>query len=217
MPKSLKNATKLQTARKKAGLSQEAVAERLGVAHSTVQRAETGKTQQTVDQLKAFAAVYRVPLTDVIEFGHSFILLPVVGKVAAGDWRGAEEQPADDQQTVPYMPRVDRPIPDGALELEGDSMNEIWPENTLVFYKRITPNYVPTPRQRVVVERRRAGEVEVTCKEVRVTADGKVLLIPRSLNPAHQPVLLTGGEEDEILIWAVVVDTQQPEEILGTI
>lgn len=217
MPKVLKNPTKLHQARKRSGLTQEQAAERLGVSHSTVQRAETGRTQQRVDQLKAYAAVYGLPLTDVIDFGHSFILLPIVGKVAAGDWRGAVEWPVDDQQTVPYMPRVDRPIPDGALELEGDSMNEVWPEKTIVFYKRVTGAYRPKARQRVVVERHRAGEVEVTCKEVRLTDSGKILLVPRSLNAAHQPVLLDGGEEDRIVIWAVVVDTQQPEEVFGPI
>lgn len=94
-------------------------------------------------------------------------------------------------------------------------MSEIWPDGTVILYKRVSAGYVPRPRQRVIVERRRHGEIEVTCKEVRITDQGRVLLIPRSLNPAHQPVLLEGGEEDEIVIWAVVTETQQPEEILG--
>lgn len=211
MPKGLKSRSKLQSARERAGISQTEAGVKVGLSHSQVSRYERGLGSPQLDLLKAFAQVYRVPLTDVIDFGHSFLMLALVGKVAAGAWRDATELPTEDQQLVPYMPRADRPIPDGALELEGDSMNEIWPDRTIIFYKRIVTGYRPVTGHRVVIERWRAGEVEVTCKEVQVLDDGQVLLIPRSLNPAHRPVLLAGGEEDEIRIWAIVTDTLQPE------
>lgn len=218
MPKHPKNLSKLAAARLRAGYSQEKAADRLGVAASTVQRTETGKIKATVDQLKAYAELYRVSLADLIDFGHSSLSVPIVGKVAAGAWRDAVERPdyrADDQETVHYMPREHRPIPDGALELEGDSMNEIWPDKTLVFFKLTTQAYEPRDGQRVIVKRIRAGEVETTCKEIQLTGDGQVLLIPRSLNPAHRPVVCAVGEDEEIRIWAVVIDTQQPEQIFG--
>lgn len=218
MPKGSRNVSKLASARQRAGLSQERVAELLGVTHGTVSRAETGFTRPKVDVLKRYAQLYGVHVVDLMEESQPFVMVPVIGRVAAGAWRDAMEQPLDDQELVPYVPRHGRPVPDGALELDGDSMNEIWPEGTLIFFKRVSGAYEPATGQHVVVERRRAGEVEVTCKEVQLMDPKQMLLIPRSMNPAHRPMVVElGGEDDEIRILAVVIDTLQPEPIVGSI
>lgn len=55
-------------ARKKSGLSQEAVAEKLGVSRQTVSRWETDETMPDIRQSKKMAALYHVTLDELISF-----------------------------------------------------------------------------------------------------------------------------------------------------
>lgn len=55
-------------ARKKLGLSQEAVAEKLGVSRQTVSKWETGETIPDICQSKKMAVLYKVSLDDLIDF-----------------------------------------------------------------------------------------------------------------------------------------------------
>lgn len=55
-------------ARKKSGLSQEDVAEKLGVSRQTVSKWETGETVPDIRQSKKMAVLYRVSLDELIAF-----------------------------------------------------------------------------------------------------------------------------------------------------
>lgn len=55
-------------ARKKCGLTQEKVAEKLGVSRQTVSKWETGETIPDIYQSKKMAALYGVSLDELIEF-----------------------------------------------------------------------------------------------------------------------------------------------------
>ena len=55
-------------ARKKCGLSQEAVAERLGVSRQTVSKWETDETVPDICQSKKMAVLYNVSLDELIDF-----------------------------------------------------------------------------------------------------------------------------------------------------
>ena len=55
-------------ARKKCGLSQEAVAEKLGVSRQTISKWETDETVPDIYQSKKMARLYHVLLDDLIEF-----------------------------------------------------------------------------------------------------------------------------------------------------
>lgn len=55
-------------ARKKAGLSQEAVAEKLGVSRQTVSKWETDETVPDIRQSKKMAVLYNVSLDELIDF-----------------------------------------------------------------------------------------------------------------------------------------------------
>ena len=55
-------------ARKKCGLSQEDVAEKLGVSRQTVSKWETGETLPDIRQSKRLAALYGVTLDELIDF-----------------------------------------------------------------------------------------------------------------------------------------------------
>ena len=58
----------LYQARKKAGLSQEGVAERLGVSRQTISKWETGETLPDIRQSKRLALLYGVSLDELIDF-----------------------------------------------------------------------------------------------------------------------------------------------------
>lgn len=56
------------TARKKQGLSQEKVAEKLGVSRQTISKWELDETLPDINQSKKLAAAYKVSLDELIEF-----------------------------------------------------------------------------------------------------------------------------------------------------
>ena len=58
----------LWSARKKCGLSQEEVAEKLGVSRQTISKWETDETLPDIRQSKRLAALYRVTLDELIDF-----------------------------------------------------------------------------------------------------------------------------------------------------
>ena len=58
----------LWNARKKCGLSQEAVAEKLGVSRQTISKWETDETLPDIRQSRRLAALYRVSLDELIDF-----------------------------------------------------------------------------------------------------------------------------------------------------
>ncbi|MDD2956895.1 MAG: helix-turn-helix transcriptional regulator [Oscillospiraceae bacterium] len=58
----------LSNARKKSGLSQEEVAEKLGVSRQTVSKWETGETVPDIRQSKRMSVLYSMSLDELIEF-----------------------------------------------------------------------------------------------------------------------------------------------------
>jgi transcriptional regulator with XRE-family HTH domain len=60
--------TNFFTARKKQSLSQEDVAERLGVSRQTISKWELDETLPDINQSKKLAAIYKVSLDQLIEF-----------------------------------------------------------------------------------------------------------------------------------------------------
>ena len=58
----------LYHARKKSGLSQENVAEKLGVCRQTISKWETGETLPDIRQSKGLAMLYHMTLDDLIEY-----------------------------------------------------------------------------------------------------------------------------------------------------
>lgn len=58
----------LYHARKKSGLSQENVAEKLGVSRQTISKWETGETLPDIRQSKGLAVLYHMTLDELIEY-----------------------------------------------------------------------------------------------------------------------------------------------------
>ena len=64
----MKLGNSLFQARRKSGLSQEAVAEKLGVSRQTVSKWETDETVPDICQSKKMAVLYNMTLDDLIDF-----------------------------------------------------------------------------------------------------------------------------------------------------
>src|SRR4051812_40365155 len=107
-----KKETALRQARMNAGLTLESAGDMIGISHSQLSRYERGEGSPSLDLLRAIAVAYKCSIFDVIESELPFVLVKVVGKVAAGEWRDAFESPVDDHKEAPYMPRADWPMPD---------------------------------------------------------------------------------------------------------
>lgn len=58
----------LSTARRKAGLSQEAAAEKLGISRQTVSKWETDETLPDILQARKLASIYRLSLDELLDF-----------------------------------------------------------------------------------------------------------------------------------------------------
>ena len=77
----------LYYARKKSGLSQENVAEKLGVSRQTISKWETGETLPDVRQAKGLAMLYHITLDELIEYDFEELIDSVSEKAQAKiDW-----------------------------------------------------------------------------------------------------------------------------------
>lgn len=108
--------TSLAQARRKAGLTQEAVAEKLGVSRQTISKWELDETLPDIRQSKRLAMLYRVTLDALIDFDIEAqelaeMTLAVPDEVAEKvDWTAvwAQKYPIlarypEEVETVPYL------------------------------------------------------------------------------------------------------------------
>lgn len=136
------------------------------------------------------------------------------GEVAAGLWKEAAEWPQDDWETVTGTPN--HPVSADHrffLRVRGDSMDQIYPEGTLLECATLIGGAVAEPGKRVIVVRKRKDQMyEATVKEL-VEIEGALWLRPRSSNPKHSSFLLTQKDDEieEISISAVVISSVRPE------
>jgi phage repressor protein C with HTH and peptisase S24 domain len=100
-----------------------------------------------------------------------------------------------------------------ALEVEGDSMDELFKDGSTV----ICVNFADTGLEYrdgmcVHVERfiMDGQLVENTLKELRREGKTKWVLYPRSSNPSHKPIELSGGETVDILVKGIVIGKWEP-------
>lgn len=208
---------RLAELRKRKGFTQSTLAERLGVEQPTIQRWEAGKREPSFEQLFHLAAVLDVEPGALLDPLVAVAIGPrlyVKGEVAAGVWKAAVELPETDWQT--FTGRADvtaSPEHRFGLRVVGDSMNEVYPEGTILECVSLFGYAEAMPGKRVIVVRTNVhGDCEATVKEL-VEQDGELWLVPRSNNPTHRPIRLAEQDPDivETRIAAVVVASVRPE------
>jgi transcriptional regulator with XRE-family HTH domain len=208
---------RLAALRKRKGLTQVDLAERMEVEQPTIQRWERGQREPKFEQLFRLASILDVDVAALLSKDAAVPLGPtlyVKGDVQAGVWRAAIEYPASDW--VAFTGRADVTAEQEhrfGLRVIGDSMDLIYPEGTILECVSLFGRAEATPGKRVIVIRRDLhGESEATVKEL-VQQDGELWLVPRSSNPIHAPIRLGAAEPgiEETRIAAVVVASVRPE------
>lgn len=208
----------LKAVRKRMGLTQAELAERVGVEQPTIQRYERGRSP-TIDQALEIADALGVTIGDLVDEATSAPLGPrlfVKGEVQAGVFKEAWELEADEWEVFTGRADVSAPVQSRfGLRTVGESMSEVYPPGTVLECIAYDGGYPIPNGKRVIVQRRCIdGTVETTVKELVRDGDGVEWLVPRSLNPAFQtPFRADQPEEgvERVEIIALVVGSYRPE------
>lgn len=167
-------------------ISQSELARRIGLDQDKLNKSLKRKRRFSVSEMDAIKGVLLqgqpLPVTRSI---------PVIGQVAAGNWRDAIEQPLD------ALPAPDPSIPPNAFALRvmGDSMDLLAADGSTV---------IIDPDDRVLFSNRYYvvlnGEGEATFKQFK---SDPARLVPCSSNPQHQAILLSGEPFEVVgrIIW----------------
>ncbi|ABD27450.1 putative prophage repressor [Novosphingobium aromaticivorans DSM 12444] len=208
---------RLAALRKRKGLTQVDLAERMGVEQPTIQRWERGQREPKFEQLFRLAEILGVDASALLSKDVAVPLGPtlyVKGDVQAGLWRTAIEHPASDWIAFTGRADVSADLEHRfGLRVVGDSMDQVYPEGTILECISLFGRAEASPGKRVIVIRTDIhGDSEATVKEL-VEQNGELWLVPRSSNPAHMPIKLNSQEPGivETRIAAIVVASVRPE------
>ncbi|MBP3447714.1 MAG: helix-turn-helix domain-containing protein [Clostridia bacterium] len=181
--------------RKEKGISQQKLADKLGVSRSTIAMWETGQSQPDNDMLKKLSEIFSVSIDYLL--GQSLthyenkngIKVPVLGYVAAGIPIEAIENIIDYEELDPKQ--FDSTHKYFALKIKGDSMTP-----------RIQDGDVVIVRQQPDIENGDVAIVcingdEATCKQVKKHPEG-ISLIP--FNNAYEVKFYTKSETESLPI-----------------
>jgi transcriptional regulator with XRE-family HTH domain len=213
--------------RKAKNMTQEQLAGALNVAVSTVSQLENGKQGYSQPMLQAIANVFgcepadlltRNPLINgrnrTITSDLALVGLEVVGTVQAGHFRDItlEDQDGERERIMVATDARFAHAQQYALKVAGDSMDLKFPEGSyVVCVERYSSGLRLKPGMVVHVERSVGGGqlVETTLKEI-ASINGETVLVPRSSNPKHKPLVIVGGEETEVQIKGIVIWKTEP-------
>jgi len=191
----------------------------LGVAYPTYAGHENGSSGFRAKTAELYARKFKVSLDwlltgrgdmrgqGVVPAETELAGLPVVGNIQAGHWLETAFIDAEGEPEMLPVARDSR-FPRArqyALRVVGDSMDLDYPDGSYVTCVDFADSGLGIVEGLTVhVERHRShGQmVEITLKMIGRRAGG-FLLIPRSSNPAYQPISFT-GREDDIIVKGVV-------------
>lgn len=180
-------------------LTQQAVAEALGVSRSAVAMWEKDEREPDLETLAQLAKLLGVPLTALVERREAPLpqnlrpvrarRIPLLGTIAAGEPIFAEEE----HET--YVDVDGSARADFALEVQGESMEPVYKDGDVVYIRR--QDDVRDGQVAAVVV-----DDSATLKRVYHLPVG-VQLMP--LNPAFAPMLFTPENSDSVRILGLAV------------
>ena len=180
-------------------LTQQAVAEALGVSRSAVAMWEKDEREPDLETLTQLAKLLGVPLTALVERREAPLpqnlrpvrarRIPLLGTIAAGEPIFAEEE----HET--YVDVDGSARADFALEVKGESMEPVYKDGDVVYIRR--QDDVRDGQVAAVVV-----DDSATLKRVYHLPVG-VQLMP--LNPAFAPMLFTPENSDSVRILGLAV------------
>ena len=181
------------------GLTQQAVAEALGVSRSAVAMWEKNEREPNLETLAALAKLLNVPMTALVEREERplpenvrparYRRIPLLGAIAAGEPIFAGEE----HET--YVDVGGSVQADFALEVQGESMEPVYKDGDVV-YIRSQSDVSDGQVAAVVIDD------SATLKRVYHLPIG-VQLMP--INPAFAPMLFTPENSDSVRILGLAV------------
>ncbi|MBP1873520.1 transcriptional regulator with XRE-family HTH domain [Ensifer adhaerens] len=210
------NMMRLKEIRKSQGMTQQQVADALGLHLTNYNKLENGKTKLTALQMEHLARILHCSPADFILKQGDVRIVPVRQHVAAGVWQESNLWDEDDWYSVavPDEPEYRHLTLYGA-ETAGPSMNRRYPERSALIYTSLMETgESPKPGRRYIIETERSdGLREATVKKLWKDDSGKLWLLPESHDPLHQqPIDLSAGDGEIVRIVGRVLYSVQREE-----
>lgn len=207
--------SRLKELRKSRGLTQQSVADALGLHITNYNRLENGKTKLDQERIVALARILKCDPLELVSNTPGVRIVKVRQHVQAGSWSESSLWPEDDwyDVAVPDDPTW-RPIELHAAETRGPSMNRRYPEGSaLIFASMYDTEESLQPGRRYIVEHERPdGLYESTVKTLWKDDAGEFWLLPESDDPRFQaPLPLHGVDGSTIRIVGRVLYSVQRE------
>ena len=196
----------LRAARKRAGLSQEEVAEKMDLSQQTIGKHERGESPVTIELLVSYAAIYKRDPADLLP-GRQSREIPIKGYVGAGQFVAFDDHDSTDGLGMVECPSDLDPARTVAVRVRGDSMAPLIQDGWVLFYSRDPePDAAAVLGKTCIVKLvgERGQEGDTMVRQVRRGPSlGRFNLVP--MNGAII--------EDAILEWAAPVKAILPREI----
>lgn len=183
--------------RKKAGLTQKQVADRLGMTPQNISKWETTYWDPTIEQVGEVASALGVAREDILGW-YPRGSYPIVGRVAAGQPSEALEFDADERMRAPDDVAATAHASSFFLRVSGDSMDRLFPEGMVLL---VDPAAEWHDRDIVVVN---VNGYDATVKRIYLAGD-TVVLHPESTNPEHVDIVIGATEQFRVVgrvLWA---------------
>lgn len=200
--------------RESSGFTQEQLAEKLGIARSTVTQWENGWSNPRMGMIQKLAGVFNVSTSDIVSdylkppnaipiSEPRKAYLPLLGRVHAGD--AQETDIIDDSIPVPY--EVWAHHKSGyMLQVEGDCMNEVYPAGCYIL---VDPKKQPSNGSIAVVK------IDSDNYVVRRMYKGAntLILSPESFDKSYTDIVITNDDDMCVQLVGTVVWYQPSKEM----
>lgn len=164
------------------GWNQDDLAERTGTTKATISKIERSMMKLSMDWVAKLAAAFGIAPQALVSDSHSgprLVPVPIIGKIAAGNWREAIQDPVGWVAAVNVGPNAFALVP------EGTSMNKLIPDGAYVV---IDPDDTALRDGKVYAVMNE--DSETTVKMYRAEP---ARLVPLSTDPQHVEFLLGGA------------------------
>lgn len=202
----------LRLLREKNRMSRSKLAELADTSERMIEYLEKGQRQLTPKWINIFSPILSVEPEDFFSTAPTLRKIAVIGKASASFWAEPWEFPQDEKYaiSIPHDMQFQN-ISLFAVEVEGDSMNTIYPEGSIVVIAPLSDGAKPIVGKKYLVRREIGTNYEVTLKELAKHND-ELWLIPHSTNPLHRPFKLIGDADSTITILGRVVYSVRKED-----
>ncbi|MFN3833757.1 MAG: helix-turn-helix domain-containing protein [Allorhizobium sp.] len=206
---------RLKELREARGLTQQQVADAMGIHLTNYNRLENGVTELNLSKMKALAGILHCEPAELIFNPGHIRVVKVQQHVQAGVWAESNVWPEDDWYEVAVPDDEQwRSLSLYGAETRGPSMNKRYPEGSaLIYTSMMDTGEKPQIGKRYIIEIERPdGLREATVKTLWRDDSGVYWLLPESTDPRHQaPIALNGSDGDLIRIVGRVIYSVQRE------